>query len=675
MEAVIESINEESNSVILKTGTKVVSEAVVRGTTVSHLALNQLSPGMRINATIDKLCNNGFTATFLGLFHGCVDELSMSAPSAPNEWELRYTKDNLVGARVVYVDHASKSVRLSLRPHVLAMRVPKPALPPLGSMLEDFTVCVPFKKTGVLAAKFPDEEEEEEVEADHGSGKKAAGSSKKLADELKKQALKDEKVLGVFIHRSQLSSSARADFRVEEEDDEGRGKNSKSKAASPSDASIIDPSKIEKVYKAGTHIGILRVLGYHLVEGLLFASNRADLLVGSAGSATVKAAGDIEIGNAGSDTTAVVHASSVVVGRNYEVTVQSVRDFGLVLQIGTSGNVQGVCPTIHLTDTSTASYDNKGKLKVPPPSSKLYKKGQKMTMRVWEKDGNSILLTHKKSLLAIPDRSESASGEEGLLSMYGEARVGEVATGVISKISVTDGLTVHFANKVKALVPMLMLVKQGVLDPLEAYRVGQIVKTVIISTKGVLGKAAKDINKGSRVFRLVAALNLGKASTTLQTAQSLGLCSGEENDSDMKRDILRAGSDYNEQESNSDEDREDAMDADEGDVREGADEAPGALAVGTVTKVKKGGLTVRLRDSRIGELSRLQCYDYADEAAAQWGEDTSGDDGRLAVGAEVEVLVLQAANGNNRLSLTLFDFETCFTCSTCRAGIDILEIW
>ena len=53
--------------------------------------------------------------------------------------------------------------------------------------------------------------------------------------------------------------------------------------------------------------------------------------------------------------------------------------------------------------------------------------------------------------------------------------LGRSALGVVSKIS-EDGLKVHFYNDVKGLVTMSVLVKQGVVDVAEAYRVGQVVR-------------------------------------------------------------------------------------------------------------------------------------------------------------------------------------------------------
>ena len=58
---------------------------------------------------------------------------------------------------------------------------------------------------------------------------------------------------------------------------------------------------------------------------------------------------------------------------------------------------------------------------------------------------------------------------------YDDITPGRSALGVVSKIS-EDGLKIHFYNDVKGLVTMAVLVKQGVVDVAEAYRVGQVVR-------------------------------------------------------------------------------------------------------------------------------------------------------------------------------------------------------
>ena len=54
---------------------------------------------------------------------------------------------------------------------------------------------------------------------------------------------------------------------------------------------------------------------------------------------------------------------------------------------------------------------------------------------------------------------------------------GRSALGVVSKIS-EEGLQVHFYNNVNGLVTMPVLVRQGVVDVAEAYRVGQVVRQI-----------------------------------------------------------------------------------------------------------------------------------------------------------------------------------------------------
>jgi len=69
--------------------------------------------------------------SFLGLFFGSVDISSLPRPFKGDEWRSSVTMGDTLSARIVLVDQASKSIRLSLRPHVLQMRAPM-HLPTLG---------------------------------------------------------------------------------------------------------------------------------------------------------------------------------------------------------------------------------------------------------------------------------------------------------------------------------------------------------------------------------------------------------------------------------------------------------------------------------------------------------------------------------------------------------------
>ena len=68
------------------------------------------------------------------MFFGSVDISSLPRPFKGDEWRASVAIGDTLSARIVLVDQASKSIRLSLRPHVLQMRAPL-HLPALGELL------------------------------------------------------------------------------------------------------------------------------------------------------------------------------------------------------------------------------------------------------------------------------------------------------------------------------------------------------------------------------------------------------------------------------------------------------------------------------------------------------------------------------------------------------------
>jgi ribosomal protein S1 len=124
-----------------------------------------------------------------------------------------------------------------------------------------------------------------------------------------------------------------------------------------------------------------------------------------------------------------------------EAEIQKVADFGLVVLLG--GKVRAICPLMHLFESSGSA----------PQMTKKFKPKQKLSLRVWEARDGSVVMTNKKSIVQAEDQY--------LLRSLEEAVEGKVALGVVSRIS-QSGLQVHFFNGVKGLVPMSVLVKQGV---------------------------------------------------------------------------------------------------------------------------------------------------------------------------------------------------------------------
>ena len=103
-------------------------------------------------------------------------------------------------ARIVFVDYGNKSIRLSLRPHVLEYRAPA-NLVPLGESIADLEVVQCNKRVGVLAAAFISDTDSED-EQNNTEGKKEKMGKKSEA--MRKQRARDEKITVAFIHKSSL---------------------------------------------------------------------------------------------------------------------------------------------------------------------------------------------------------------------------------------------------------------------------------------------------------------------------------------------------------------------------------------------------------------------------------------------------------------------------------------
>ncbi len=71
---------------------------------------------------------------FLGSFFGVIDFHSLPRPYATTEWADAVKEGETMHARIVLVDQGSKSIRLSMRPHIMEMRAPN-NLPALGKNL------------------------------------------------------------------------------------------------------------------------------------------------------------------------------------------------------------------------------------------------------------------------------------------------------------------------------------------------------------------------------------------------------------------------------------------------------------------------------------------------------------------------------------------------------------
>ena len=161
-----------------------------------------------------------------------------------------------------------------------------------------------------------------------------------------------------------------------------------------------------KEVRKGSH-HVCRVVQFNLIDGVAIVSLQASVLAKPF------------LGYAG------VRSAEVLQG-----VVERVGSFGAVVSL--TGNVRGLCPTIHLSDA---------RLRQP---RKVVKEGLKVKCRVLsvEPDRRRLLLTCKKSFVR--------STRDPLLS-YEQATPGSIFQGVITSVH-NYGVIVHFYNHVHGLV-------------------------------------------------------------------------------------------------------------------------------------------------------------------------------------------------------------------------------
>eukprot|EP01036_Dinobryon_divergens_P026442 gene26442-35097_t len=442
IECVTTAVNEAARTASLRAHPKSVREATVRST---FLSFNGLVPGMMFNAIVDSIVENGIIVLFLNVFYGAISSNSLAGSNYGNDWKDHVKIGDILFARIIFIDYASKNVRLSCRPHIVDMTAP--TLPALGDTVSDLKVVAVIKNLGVLLTNSSETSEAaivtEEVVAE-GEEKVAekgdaaqSGKKKAAAAAYRKAKEADLAVLKVFIHKSSLAKSPSFDAAEDEKDD-----------------TVISPESIAKVYKVGDVVNSLRVLGYNLVEGWALGSNIQKVVEGN-----------------------VLHSSSIKLGDLYNAEVVAVKDVGLSLMI--DSRVQAFCPISLISDAATMDVS---KLK------KKFKVGQVIRVRVWQKEGNSIVVTNKKSIVELEDSK--------CIYSYDEATVGKQSTGSVRDIK-PEGIALQFFNKVRGFVPMRVLMQQGVLDPAESFRVGQSLNVVVIGKFAKKKSAPSGDSKGT----------------------------------------------------------------------------------------------------------------------------------------------------------------------------------
>jgi hypothetical protein len=141
------------------------------------------------------------------MFQGVVDMISLSRPISASELKNAYEKGAVLLARVAFTDHGSKTIRLSLRPHVIEFRAPRD-LVPLGEIIKGLCVTFAQRKVGILLSSKAsgDDEVAENDTLDSNDAEDGALNMSKKAQDARRKIVRhsDEQIRAAFIHKSSL---------------------------------------------------------------------------------------------------------------------------------------------------------------------------------------------------------------------------------------------------------------------------------------------------------------------------------------------------------------------------------------------------------------------------------------------------------------------------------------
>jgi len=321
----------------------------------THLASNHsirtLCPGMLINVDVEHFARNGLCVTLLGnVYRGAIDSAHLGgylpeedfknkAATSEMWWKNVFVGTNRrVSARLIAVDPATKIIRFSLLPHILAMERNPNDLPPVGTIINNARVVRLDAGVGALLA-LPSSEESMDVDDEN--------ESQLYEDPIFRAA---SKIKCAYVHISK---------------------------AIDSDANRTPDVVFAKMFSVNTIVPKLRILSTSSWVDNVASCATADSIV----SSPVLTHIDLQPG-------AIYRAVPVIA---------NLEGGGVLVQLGGMG-IKGLIPASHIFDqagSGDSSYRNKVRMD-------KYKVGKKVNVRclVVNAMEKKCVLTAKKSLLS-----------------------------------------------------------------------------------------------------------------------------------------------------------------------------------------------------------------------------------------------------------------------------------
>ncbi|KAJ7541483.1 hypothetical protein O6H91_10G061600 [Diphasiastrum complanatum] len=166
------------------------AESLASNVATDHegLTLGLLLPGTLVNARVRSVLRNGLLLSFLTYFTGTVDIFHLDDPLTGSDWQSKYSENQRLRARILFVDFSSKSIGLTLKSHLINLKI-APSSVTIGNVFENATVrrvdatlglllelpAKPVPFAGYVHISNVSDEHVEKLEKNFKEGKKVRG--------------------------------------------------------------------------------------------------------------------------------------------------------------------------------------------------------------------------------------------------------------------------------------------------------------------------------------------------------------------------------------------------------------------------------------------------------------------------------------------------------------------
>ncbi|KAG0628431.1 hypothetical protein M758_1G025900 [Ceratodon purpureus] len=137
VQGVVISVDKKRGAVGLKANPGLVASNMVKE--FVGLTVELLTPGVMVNARVRAVLKNGLLLSFLTYFTGTVDIFHLEDPLPGADWSKKYSENQRLKARILYIDPVAKTVGLTLNPQLINNVAPAMAVD-VGNVFKDAIV-------------------------------------------------------------------------------------------------------------------------------------------------------------------------------------------------------------------------------------------------------------------------------------------------------------------------------------------------------------------------------------------------------------------------------------------------------------------------------------------------------------------------------------------------------